>query len=148
MSVVYKKHLFPYALPSERLAAIPVLDSSIVPRIPLEKLNAYTQQADLGLSLEEDAGLNYRFALPNKLFDYIQAEIPVLVSNLPEMKNLVDHYQLGETIEKHEAKHIAKKINTMLNNPQQMDIWKKNTKKAALELNWEKEKHVIAALFD
>jgi len=117
-------------------------------RIHLEKLHAYTQQADLGLSLEEDAGLNYRFALPNKLFDYIQAGIPVLVSNLPEMKNLVDHYQLGETIEKHEAKHIAEKINAMLNNAQQMDTWKKNAKKAALELNWEKEKHVIADLFD
>ncbi len=116
--------------------------------IPLEKLHGYTQQADLGLSLEEDMGLNYRFALPNKLFNYIQAELPVLVSFLPEMKSLVNHYQLGEAIEKHDAKHIAEKISSMLNNEQQMKNWKANAKKAALELNWEQEKHVIANIFD
>ncbi len=121
---------------------------NLLGRIPLEKLHSYTIQADLGLSLEEDAGLNYRFALPNKLFDYIQAEIPVLISNLPEMKTLVSQYQLGEKIESHDPKHIAEKISLMLNDEQQMRSWKKNAKKAALELNWEKEKHVISNLFD
>jgi len=108
-------------------------------RIPLEKLHNYTVQADLGLSLEEDAGLNYRFALPNKVFDYIQAGIPVLVANLPEMKNLVEHYQVGEIIENHTPEHIASKIKGMLYNQVQNPIWKANTKKAAKELNWEKE---------
>ncbi len=116
--------------------------------IPLEKLHGYTQQADLGLSLEENKGLNYKFALPNKLFDYIHAGIPVLISDLPEMKSLVTtQYNVGETIEKHEAKHIAQKINSMLNNQEQMDVWKTNAKKATLELNWEKEKTVIENLF-
>ncbi len=115
--------------------------------IPLEKLQGYTQQADLGLSLEEDKGLNYRFSLPNKLFNYIHAGLPVLVSNLPEMKNLVTQYQLGEIIEKHDSKHIAEKIKTMLNDAEKMKTWSENSKKAALELNWEKEKQVIANLF-
>lgn len=115
--------------------------------IPLGKLHEYTIQANLGLSLEEDKGLSYRFALPNKLFDYIHAGLPVLISNLPEMKNLVNQYQLGDTIERHEAKHIAEKISAMLNNETQMGIWSENAKKATLELNWEKEKHVIAGLF-
>lgn len=108
-------------------------------RIPLEKLHNYTEQADLGLSLEEDAGLNYRFALPNKLFDYILAEIPVLVVNLPEMEKLVKHYEVGEIIENHSPEHIAFKIKTMLSNNEQIAFWKANTKKATQELNWEKE---------
>jgi len=116
--------------------------------IPLEKLHGYTEQADLGLSLEEDKGLNYRFALPNKLFNYIQAGLPVLVSYLPEMKKLVNQYQIGETIENHNSQHIAEKINKMLNDKTQMKIWSDNSKQAALELNWEKEKHVIKALLD
>jgi glycosyltransferase involved in cell wall biosynthesis len=115
--------------------------------VPLEKLHGYTEQADLGLSLEEDKGLNYRFALPNKLFNYIQAGLPVLVSYLPEMKDLVNQYEVGDVIEKHNAKHIAEKINSMLNNKKQMQIWSENSKKAALELNWDKEKHVIEELF-
>ena len=116
-------------------------------RIPLEKLHGYTVQADLGLSLEEDAGLNYRFALPNKLFDYIQAEIPVLVSNLPEMATLVKQHEVGGIIENHDPKHIAAKIDAMLSNPKQTDVWKTNAKKAALKLNWENEKTVISNLF-
>jgi glycosyltransferase involved in cell wall biosynthesis len=115
--------------------------------VPLGKLHGYTEQADLGLSLEEDKGLNYRFALPNKLFNYIQAGLPVLVSYLPEMKDLVNQYEVGDVIEKHNAKHIAEKINSMLNNKKQMQIWSENSKKAALELNWDKEKHVIEELF-
>ena len=103
-------------------------------KIPLEKLHDYTVQADLGLSLEEDKGLNYRFALPNKLFDYIQAEIPVLVANLPEMEKLVKHYQVGAIIENHTPEHIASKIKNMLSNQEQTAIWKANSKKAAQEL--------------
>ena len=96
--------------------------------VPLEKLHGYTQQADLGLSLEEDKGLNYRFALPNKLFDYIHAEIPVLVADLPEMKKIVNDYQVGKVIENHAAKYIAKKISSMIDNQEQMNIWKENAK--------------------
>jgi glycosyltransferase involved in cell wall biosynthesis len=117
-------------------------------KIPFEELHGYTQQADIGLSLEEDAGLNYRFALPNKLFDYVHAGIPVLVSNLPEMKNLVRNYELGDWIENHDAKHIAQKITAMLENKEKMELWKANCKKAALELNWDKEKQVISSLLD
>ncbi len=115
--------------------------------VQLEQLRGYTNQADLGLSLEEDRGLNYRFSLPNKLFDYIHAGLPVLVANLPEMENLVNQHQLGETIERHEAKHIAEKISAMLKNQEQINNWKINAKKAALKLNWENEENVIVNLF-
>lgn len=115
--------------------------------IPYEKLHSYTIQADLGLSLEEDQGLNYRFALPNKLFNYIHAEVPVLVSNLPEMSNLVKHYQVGETTNLKDPQQLAAEIEKMLTNPTDYTIWKNNCKKAATTLNWETEKQVISTLF-
>lgn len=67
-------------------------------RFPIEQLKYITWQAHLGISLEEDLGLNYRYALPNKIFDYIQAEVPVLCSNLPEMKKIVDEFSVGKTV--------------------------------------------------
>lgn len=116
--------------------------------IPLREIHGYTRQADLGLSLEEDAGLNYRFALPNKVFDYVHAEVPVLVSNLPEMKKLVTQYEIGEIIENHTPKHIAQKITAMLEDQEKNIFWKANCKKAILELNWNKEQQIISTILD
>jgi len=116
--------------------------------IPLEKLHGYTEQANLGLSLEEDKGLNYRYALPNKLFDYIHAGIPVMVTDLPEMSKLVKQYNVGVVIEQYEAKYLAEIIKTMLNDEEKMKQWKQNAVKAAQELNWENEEHVIIELFN
>ena len=52
--------------------------------VPLEALLSYTAQADIGVSLLEDSCENHRLALPNKLFEYLAAGLPVVVSNLPE----------------------------------------------------------------
>lgn len=116
-------------------------------RLPLEELVQLTPQADLGLSIEEDLGLNYRFALPNKLFDYIQAQVPVLTTNLPEMAALVSRYQIGEITSSLEPAHLAKKINDMLSNETKRSVWKKNLETAARELTWENEEKILQELF-
>lgn len=115
-------------------------------RIPYKQLKAYTQQADLGLSLEEDLGLNYRYALPNKIFDYIHANVPVLTSDLPEMGQIIRNYNVGAVIKTPTAEQLAQKIQSMLDNKEGMREWKKNTQQAALELCWEKESVVIQDL--
>ena len=116
--------------------------------IPYQELENYTQQASIGLSLEEDVGLNYRLALPNKLFDYIHAEIPVLVADLPEMSALVKQYQLGEIAQSSEPKALANQLNEMLQNEPQLNSWKINAAKAKQELNWEKESEIIKEMLN
>lgn len=118
----------------------------MIGEIPHQELKKYTQQASIGLSLEEDMGLNYRLALPNKLFNYIHAEIPVLVANLPEMSALVKHYQVGEIAKSTEPKAIAAQLNEMLQNEHQLNVWKINAARAKYELNWEKESETIKQL--
>jgi len=112
-------------------------------RLPLLQLHQLTRQADLGISLEEDLGLNYRFALPNKLFDYIQAGVPVLVSNLPEMRRIVEHFQIGLIAETHQRKELAEIMKTALFDQEQRLVWKPNLTKAATELCWENEEKVL-----
>ncbi|MDC0584627.1 glycosyltransferase [Bacteroidales bacterium] len=112
-------------------------------KIPFEQLSAYTQYANLGLSLEENLGLNYYYALPNKLFDYIHAGVPVLVSSFPEMRKIVEQYQVGETFDGKTAEELAKKIDKMLNSEKKLEDYKFNICKAVSELNWEKESEVI-----
>lgn len=116
-------------------------------RLPLNKLSEVTRQADLGISLEEDLGLNYRFALPNKLFDYIQAGVPVLVSNLPEMKRIVEHYQIGAIAETHQRKDLAETIKMALFDQKKNALWKNNLKLAAKELCWENEEEILHQIY-
>jgi len=60
----------------------------------------YTSSADFGISTIEDSCLSYRYCLPNKMFEYIMAEVPVIVSNLPEMKRVVENNQIGVVAKK------------------------------------------------
>ena len=116
-------------------------------RLPIEELTKLTPQADLGLSIEEDLGLNYRFAQPNKLFDYIQAQVPVLVANLPEMAEIVSQYKIGEITTTLKPGQLAEKIKEALFNIEKREIWQKNLKIAAKELTWEKEEEVLVEIY-
>lgn len=107
-------------------------------RLAYDEMIKYTQSADLGVSLEKNMGLNYYYALPNKLFDYIQCEIPVLVSVLPEMKKVTEQYGVGELSYSHDPKIIAKCIENILQKPD--DFYKEKLQTAAKVLNWELEK--------
>jgi glycosyltransferase involved in cell wall biosynthesis len=117
-------------------------------RLPYAEMIKYTQTADLGVSLEKSFGLNYHFALPNKLFDYIQAGIPVLVSALPEMERVVKQYGVGELCHSHEPMLIAQSVEHILQKPK--GFYKGDLQAAADELNWESEKkkldRVLASL--
>lgn len=110
-----------------------------------QELKQITPIADLGISIEEDLGLNYRYALPNKLFDYIHATVPVLVSDLPEMKRIVLDYKIGSIIYDRNPQSIAKQIKVFLNNNQ--TSIKEHLKKAALNLQWQKEEKVLQSIF-
>lgn len=116
-------------------------------RIPLHELPDLTAQADLGLSIEEDLGLNYRFALPNKLFDYIQQHVPVLVSNLPEMKKVVENYRIGLVLDSHEPHNMARQFEQALCDTDLRNRWLSNLPRAAEELCWECEQPVLDEIF-
>jgi len=55
----------------------------------------YTSSANFGISMIEDTCLSYRYCLPNKIFEYLMAEIPVIVSDLYEMKKIVNKNKIG-----------------------------------------------------
>ena len=108
-------------------------------RIPFAEIRMYTRQAALGISLEENIGLNYYYALPNKLFDYIQAQIPVLVSDLPEMRRIVTDYEIGQVVRDRTPEILARQVEEMMSSEEQRKKWKKNLHRAAGELRWENE---------
>lgn len=113
-------------------------------RIPFEELPAYTAVADIGINLLENRGLNYYYALPNRIFDYIRKNIPILANDFPEIKRVVDHYGVGKLVSRFEPEHLAKAI-------RELAAQEKNTEgfaRANEELTWENEAITITNIFE
>ncbi|MFZ4727008.1 MAG: glycosyltransferase family 4 protein, partial [Paludibacter sp.] len=90
-------------------------------KISAENLQDYTSSATLGLCLLEDKGLSYFYALPNRIFDYIQAGVPVLATRFPEIANIVETYKTGTLIDHYEPDYLANTINDLLEFPLNTD---------------------------
>jgi len=114
-------------------------------RLMPEELVPLTKSADLGISLEEDLGLNYRYSLPNKLFDYIQCRVPVLCSALPEMSRIVNSYGIGIASRERNPEKLAGIIRYMLKE-REGGAWLDALHKAADQLCWENESAVYLEL--
>jgi len=112
-------------------------------RIAPKELQYLTPLANLGISLEEDLGLNYRFALPNKIFDYIQGEVPILVSNLPEMKAVVLRHKVGEVVQDRDPKKLSNQIRKILEKD-----FTEELKLAKTVLTWEQQEEKLLAIFN
>lgn len=112
-----------------------------------DELYEYTRYATIGVSLDKDTNLNYRYSLPNKLFDYIMAGTPQLASDLPEVARIIRKYNTGMFIEKHDPAHIAECLMFMLSNPKKLRQWEANCLQAAKELCWENEKPKLIDIY-
>ena len=114
---------------------------------PYEELLQFTMLSDVGVSMDKDTNINYRFALGNKIFDYINSGIPLFVSDLPEVAGLVKKYDIGIVCPSHDPKVIADQLNLLFSEEQLYDKFKNNTAVAAKELTWENEKKVLEKIY-
>lgn len=117
-----------------------------LPKMSFHQLQLYTAIADVGVSLDKPLHLNYAYSLPNKLFDYIHAGLPVLVSDLPEIRRVVQHYDIGRIVSEVQPRAIADALLGMLHSDD-LPRWKKNALNAAKELNWQCEQQVVRNVY-
>lgn len=109
------------------------------PKVPWDELMKITKSADVGISLDRDSNINYRFSLPNKLFDYISAGIPVIAGDLPEVSKIVKENNCGIIIPRVTPEEIAKAIRKLQENPGLLPELKTNAAIASESINWENE---------
>lgn len=115
---------------------------------PYERMMDFTRNADLGLTLDKDTNLNYRFSLPNKLFDYLHAGIPVLASDLPEVAAIVRLHDAGVVIPQVSPEAISAAVKGLMADPSRRATLKRNATFAALALDGEGEKEKLKALLE
>lgn len=109
---------------------------SFTGRLMPEEMHALTPQADVGLVMLEDMGLNYHYALPNRIGDFVQAGVPMVVSDLPEMAAAVKRYRIGEVMREPGAQALADSIRKVL----AFGKDRYNFNQARSDMDWNKEK--------
>ncbi|GCE09047.1 glycosyltransferase [Dictyobacter aurantiacus] len=121
----------------------------IIPAVPYDDLLEWTASADLGLSiLPLDYTPNVRMCLPNKLFEYLQAGLPVLSSPLEAVREILDTYQVGRVVRSMDPADVGKDINMLLSNADELARMRANALQAARQdLCWEKESTKLLQLY-
>jgi len=116
-------------------------------RVTPEILKTYTASADLGIAFDKNVSPNHYYSLPNKLFEYIHAGVPVISSDLPERKRIIEQYEVGVVLSDLAPQTVADAINSILKNEELFIRLKENCKMATQELNWENEEEVIRRIY-
>ena len=120
---------------------------TLIPKVPLSVLGHFTRKAQLGFSIDKPSVPNHKFSLPNKLFEYLHAGVPVLASRLFEQERIITQYDVGDFIDDHQPEHMARKINEIFADPEKLQRWKHNTCRLREELNWENESKIVLDIF-
>ncbi|MCS7188767.1 MAG: glycosyltransferase [Bacteroidia bacterium] len=107
--------------------------------VPFEKVEDFTLRATLGVSGELPTALNHRYALPNKVFDYLQAGIPVIAGEAPLIQAIVRKYNAGCVVEPWTPSSIAQTLKSLEMNRPLYDQWVEGARKAASILHWEQQ---------
>jgi glycosyltransferase involved in cell wall biosynthesis len=125
-------------LGSDRVEFLPAVDAS--------ELISTANAADIGVHPITPRGTQTNCCLPNKLFEYTMAGLCVVVSPAKEMAALVRRHDLGIVISDARPVTIASAINAL--SPEMVENYKRNALKAARELNWENERHLLQMLYE
>lgn len=118
-----------------------------IDKLPWSELMSYTKSADAGLSLDKNNNLNHSFSLPNKLFDYLSAGIPVIAGDLPEVSKIISEYGCGIIIPEITSEKISEALNELIGDPEKLALLRKNAAIASEKLNWETEREIVIKLY-
>ncbi len=122
----------------------------IIPAVPYTELLDWTASADIGLTIFQPGYTrSIRYCLPNKLFEYLMAGLPVLSSQLDAIAGLLETYDVGQVLPSLEPSDVGAAINAMLADPAALTRMHNNALKAARkEFNWEIEKQRLLELYE
>lgn len=116
------------------------------PGVSPDVLLGYTASADYGISFADDSCLNHSYCLPNKLFEYLMAGLPVLTSNLVEMKTLVESQGVGVVAPTNNVEGFRQAVQNLL--AQDLPTLQSNVLKAREIYCWEQQEKALKAIYD
>ncbi|MBQ0016529.1 MAG: glycosyltransferase [Bacteroidales bacterium] len=119
-------------------------------RLVPDDLRLITPHALLGTCLLENRGLNYYYAFPNRIGDFVAAGIPVLATNFPEISKVVTQYGIGQLVTEERGEQLALKIQQTIAWWNGIPITQRQQRMctAAADLDWNVDKNVLLNAVD
>ena len=111
------------------------------------ELKKITPLAYIGFSLDSLEDLNCLYNLPNKIFDYIHAQVPVIATAIPEVEKIITQYNCGVCIQNNNPEIIAAAVEKIVGDADEYNNFKRNCVAASKELCWEKEQTKLIEIY-
>jgi len=115
--------------------------------VPLAELPSYTASADIGVQPIENTCLNHFTTDSNKLFEYVQAGLPVVASDLPEIRRVVREHDLGLLVRAGDTGSLACALRNLVGDSGLRKHHATRARTAAAVLNWEQQEHLLLGLY-
>lgn len=117
-----------------------------LPAVPSSELASYTASADCGVALIEDSCLSYRYCLPNKIFEYFMGGLPVIASDLPEMRRIIDGYDVGILCSPEDPSSVEDAILAVKGfDNVSLDL---NLKELRSKFNWQNQEKILKMVYE
>lgn len=101
--------------------------------VPMDQIIPATNRYDIGIFLLEPSNLNYRYVLPNKFFEFVQARLVVAIGPSPEMAKIVHKYDCGVVAEDFSPEGMARALSSL--SREQIEYYKRRSDEASRELS-------------
>ena len=117
------------------------------PPVPHEQVVRTAAMADIGLVLIKPACLSYAYSLPNKMFECMHANLPVVAADLPELRRVVNQHGVGMLCDQEDPRSIASAVKAIIESPQTADEMRARAGDAALLYTWENERDILLGIY-
>jgi len=140
----------PYLMKLKTLASEAGVSDRVhfLPYMKLDEMIAYTSSGDIGLCTILPTTRSYRLSLPNKLFDYFLAGLPVVASDIPEIAALVRKYDVGITVSPNDSVALSQALKELVDDSSTYLRMKQNTARALEENNWAIESRKLIGVYE
>lgn len=116
--------------------------------IPNDQLLHYTASVDVGMCCIRNSSLSYYWSLPNKLFEYVMAGVPVVASDFPEMGGFVRSEDVGEVCDPDDPAQIAAAVRGIVDDPERLAEIRAHTREVTSRHNWDREEAVLLRAYE
>lgn len=116
-------------------------------KMPYPQMMHYTYHADIGLTLDKPNNINYRFSLPNKVFDYMHACTPIVSTRLVEIEHILEKHNIGWLLDELNTENLVNQIKQCMEDKEALETKKRNCVLAADSENWERECEILEEIY-